>query len=105
MIVKYFYDEYFLSYFENPQNPKQKQYEALRSIFVDKMSHEDVATKFGYAVTTLYTLVRDVKSGAKILFPETKKGPKTRRTSMDTQSKIIFKKCRQIGQTNFPSMA
>lgn len=59
----------------------QKQYEAVRAVIVDKLSAEEVAFKFDYSVNSIYTLLRDARSGKLDLFPAQRmKGPKTRRT-------------------------
>lgn len=53
------------SFFLNPNNPTQKQYEALRCFFVENMSAAIVATQFGYRLTSFYSLVRDFKKNLK----------------------------------------
>jgi len=57
------------SFFTNPPNPKQRQYEAVRAITIDSLSVAQAATKFDYQVSTLYSLLRDVKKGKIELFP------------------------------------
>src|ERR1019366_9266237 len=36
-------------FFREPDNPKQRQYEALRAYFCDKLPSDDVARMFGYS--------------------------------------------------------
>lgn len=67
--------------FLKPDKPRQRQYEALRAFFVEKLSVPVLANQYGYSVSTLYSLIRDFKSGNLVLFPETKPGPTVRRTS------------------------
>ncbi len=68
-------------YFINPIIPAQKQYEAVRAVVIDKLSAEEVATKFNYSINTIYSLLRDVRSEKLDLFPVSRiKGPKERRT-------------------------
>jgi len=43
-------------------NPSHKQYQALRRFFVDGLPAEQVAEESGYAVSTVYSLVRDFKA-------------------------------------------
>jgi len=78
-----------VEFFEKPLSPRQKQYELIRAITIENMSIEKASNKFGYKVSTTYSLIRDVKAGKLKLFPEIKKGPSKRRTSMDVQDKII----------------
>ena len=66
--------------FTKPNKPQQRQYEALRAFFVDKLSMPVLAKKYNYSVSTLYSLIRDFKNGNLVLFTEPKLGPKERRT-------------------------
>ena len=78
------------TFFINPTNPAQKQYEAIRAIIVDGLPIDVVAKKFSYSVSTLYSLIRDVKCGAIELFPSREnRGPKQRQTPDYIQS-LIF---------------
>jgi len=52
-------------YFANPANSLHKQYLALRRFFLDGYTAEQVANEFGYAVGTVYALVRDFKDKLK----------------------------------------
>lgn len=78
-----------IDYFNNPASQRQKQYEAVRAIVIEKQSVETVAKRFGYKPSTIYSLVRDVKAGKIELFPLVRKGPNERRTPCDVQDKII----------------
>jgi transposase len=77
------------SYFLDPQSKRQKQYEALRAFAVEKLSAEEVAKKYGYQKSTIYTIIRDVKAGKLELFPSVAQGPRQRRISSDKQKQII----------------
>jgi len=48
-------------FFANPQNTVQKQYEALRAFYVEKCTGEEVAKRFGYTLSSFYSLARDFK--------------------------------------------
>ena len=48
-------------YFTFAANPLQKQYLALRMFFVEGCSAKQVALKYGYETTTVYSLIRDFK--------------------------------------------
>ena len=77
------------TYFLDPPSKRQKQYEALRAFAVEKLSAQEVATKYGYQTSTIYAMIRDVKAGNLELFPSVQKGPRQRRTSTDHQKQII----------------
>jgi len=76
-------------YFLHPPSKRQKQYEAIRAFAVEKISAEEVAIKYGYQTSTIYTMIRDVKAGRLDLFPTVQQGPRQRRTSADHQKQII----------------
>ena len=64
----YFMDKYnpnylAVNYFLSPENKIQTKYCALRAFFIDRMSAEEVAEKYGYTKSTVYSLVRDFKLG------------------------------------------
>ena len=48
-------------YFTSPENILQKQYEALRAFYLDNLSATQTAEKFGYTLSSLYSLIRDFK--------------------------------------------
>lgn len=77
-------------YFNNPTTQRQKQYEAVRAIVLEKQSVESVAERFGYKSSTVYSLLRDAKAGKIELFPIVQKGPQGKRTPSDVQDKIII---------------
>jgi hypothetical protein len=71
-------------FFVYPTTPLQKQYEAIQAIVMDKQPTQSVAKNFGYSVNTLYSIMRDVRSGKLCLFPQASpSGPKQRRTQND----------------------
>ncbi len=76
-------------YFINPVSQRQKQYETVRAIVLENQTADKVATKFGYKISTVYSLVRDFKAKKIELFPTVQKGPRQRQTSLDIQNKII----------------
>lgn len=49
------------SFFSSPQNVVQKQYEALRAFFTGQGRASDIAKRFDYTLSSLYSLVRDFK--------------------------------------------
>ena len=42
------------SFFDNPNYPLHKQYEALRAYFYEKLSAREVTKRFGYTENSLY---------------------------------------------------
>lgn len=48
-------------YFSNPTCTAHKKYEALRAFFFEEKTAEQVAKKFGYQLSTLYSLTRDFR--------------------------------------------
>jgi transposase len=66
--------------FLNPSSPRQRQYEALRAIAVDKLPIKTAAKKFGYSILALRSLMRDANAGKLELFPIVSRGPQERRT-------------------------
>lgn len=55
--------------FTSLTNPRQRQYEAVRAIEIDNLSVAKAAKKFNYQISTLYSLIRDIKAGKIELFP------------------------------------
>ena len=78
-----------LKFFDEPVSERQRQYEAVRAFIKEKLPAKQVADRFAYKVTTVYSLVRNAKAGKLNLFPEVKKGPSQRTTSEVVQDKII----------------
>lgn len=84
-------------FFASPATPSQKQYEAIRAIVMEKCAPRDVAKLFGYSVNTLYSMMRDVRSGKLRLFPQTSpSGPKERRTPEAVREAIIAYRKQQL---------
>ncbi len=79
-----------VNYFSSPVSWRQKQYEAVRAIIMEKKSVEETARSYGYKSSTVYSLLRDAKAGKTELFPVVRKGPQGKRTSYEVQDKIII---------------
>jgi|GEM_PF-3423370 len=75
--------------FLKPTTSGHRQYEALRAIVVDGVSAAVVAKKYNYCVSSLYSRIRDLKSGSLTFFPEIKRGPKNRRTPELVQQLVL----------------
>ena len=79
------------NFFLKPDDPMQKRYEALRASFVDDLSAEVVAQKFGYSIHTINALRRDFKAGSLPPFFQTlSRGPSQRQpTTLKAKDRII----------------
>lgn len=84
------------SFFAKPTSPRQRQYEAVRSIVVDKLPTNTAAKKYGYSVSALYALLRDAKAGELELFPKIEIGPKSRRTPEYIRKEIIIRRSQNM---------
>jgi len=87
-------------FFLNPKSKKQKQYEAVRAFVVDKISAQQVADKFGYQLSSVYTFIKKTKSGEIDFFPEQKMGPKQRQVSFGVQKQIFIYRNQNLSHTD-----
>jgi len=76
-------------YYKNPFSQRQKQYEAVRAVIVEKQSVKVAAHKFGYKLNSVYSLIQDAKMGKVELFPPVEKGQQQRRTPLKLQERIV----------------
>lgn len=77
-------------FFSQPVSAPQRQYEAIRSIIVDKLSPLEAADKFNYSVHTLNSIIRDARADKLELFPSRGlRGPKQRQTPDYIQSLVL----------------
>ena len=72
------------NFFTQPQLKTQKKYEALRAFYIEKQSANKVASRFGYKVSTVYSMVRDFRKACledprimHYFFVDIKPGPKS----------------------------
>jgi len=83
----------FKDYFENPQDPSQKKYEALRAFYVEELGNEEVADKFGYSPDYFKKLRfyfnRQIDQNINPFFIPKKKGPKKRSTDSEIIEQIV----------------
>jgi transposase len=49
------------AFFAQPSNPRQRRYEVLRAFFLEGLTAEAVARRFGYAVGSVYAITRDFR--------------------------------------------
>ena len=69
--------------------PKQKQYEALRSIAMDGLSYAEAAEKFNYSPQTIRNLKQLFVAGKLDFFPVLASGPKGSRSDENTVARIL----------------
>jgi hypothetical protein len=81
------------SFFKAPSNPRQKQYEALRAYYLEKIPLEKVLRAFGFTLSYFKKLCREsmqaIANGQNPFFMNRKPGPKTRFTHQDTIHHIV----------------
>ena len=87
------------TFFNHPASPRQRQYEALRAIVVDQLPVGQAAPRFGYTVTTLYSMLRDLKAGTLELFPAPVRGPQERRTPESVRQLVVKYRHEQLSAT------
>ena len=81
------------TFFLTPTCALHKQYEALKAFYIEELSAENTAAKFGFTPAYFkkirYEFTNKLKAGLNPFFPEKKPGPKRRFTSDETVTKII----------------
>lgn len=81
------------NYFIKPGESIQKQYEALRAFYVDRLSADQAALKFGYSTTYFkklrFLFATQIKKGKNPFFTPKKKGPKKPSTDKQVIEQII----------------
>lgn len=72
-------------FFHVPKSNVHRQYEALRAFYLEKVGAKEVANRFGYTVSAVYSLIRDFRksctdevSARRYFFQDKKRGPKSR---------------------------
>ena len=76
------------TYFMTASNPLQKQYLALRRYYVDGLTAGQVALETGYAIATVYSLIRDFKEKLASGYDPFFKDPKLGRPKIDHGGEI-----------------
>lgn len=80
------------SFFLSTDNPKHRQYEALRAFFVDKMPAPQVAEAFGYTSNTFHVMCsnfRKKKLNKNDFFKEASKGPKYGHKTDSAKKRVV----------------
>lgn len=64
-------------FFLQPNQPRQRQYEALRAYFIDQLSVQEVAARFGYSPGAFHVLCHQFRNDPqRQFFIQTRPGPK-----------------------------
>ncbi|AII10850.1 hypothetical protein [Rhodococcus opacus] len=76
-------------YFLEPDEPTQRQYEALRAYFVDSASAAQVGRDFGYSAATVHQMAHELRAGKTELFRSSKPGPKGARKTDRIRDRVL----------------
>jgi len=81
------------TFFLQPNSPNQRQYEAFKAFYVDRLSAVEAAKKFNFSPAYFkklrYNFTRLLKEGKNPFFPPKKRGPKRRFTDDKVIEEII----------------
>ncbi len=101
-------------FFRSPQNTFHKQYEAIRSFFVDNLPVAEISKKFSYTPMTVYSLIRDFKqkikeakqneTPAEYFFKEPVFGRKVTDESKENKKLIILLRKKQLSIPDIKSV-
>jgi len=98
-------------FFQTPQNITQKQYEALRSFYLENKSASEVAAHFGYTLSSFYSLIRDFKQflnksdqPVKRFFIDPPTGPKLKKLENDTYNLIVLLRKKYLAVSDIKSI-
>lgn len=84
-------------FFDQPADPTQRRYEALRAYLLERRPAAEVAAAFGYSTETLNSMVRDFRSGRREFFVSSRPGPKSAPAKERARARII--ELRQAGHS------
>ena len=77
-------------FFTEPSSSRQRQYEALRAFFVDKLPAAEVARRFGYSSGSVHVLCHQFRQGRlSEFFASPRKGPKSQPNKSRSREQII----------------
>ncbi len=77
-------------FFLGPNNPKQRQYEALRAYFVEKLPAKEVANRFGYSAGAFHVLCHQFRNDPnREFFLRTRPGPKHSSKRDSSRDRVI----------------
>ena len=83
-----------MNYFLNSENPRQRQYEALRAFYYDKLPSVEVVKKFGFSKAYFdklkHQFTKALDQGVNPFFELKKPGPKQPRTAQTVVEMVIL---------------
>jgi hypothetical protein len=81
------------TYFTDPKNPRQRQYEALKAFFCKQMSVQEIVQNFGFSPLYFKKLknqfAKELDNGNNPFFEQNKTGPKKRRTEQSVVEIVV----------------
>ena len=78
-----------IEYFQNPKEPAQKRYEALRAYFLESLTQKEAAKRAGYSISTFQSLVSNFQNGKVEFFVKPQYGPNRRQASDFIHERIV----------------
>src|SRR3989337_3088199 len=78
-----------IEYFQNPKEPAQKRYEALRAYFLESLTQKEAAKRAGYSISTFQSLVSNFQNGKVKFFLKPQYGPNRRQASDFIYERIV----------------
>lgn len=95
-------------FFSHPSCARQRQYEALKAFYHERLSAAEAAARFGFSVSYFKKLrvefVRSLRQGLNPFFVEPKTGPKQRRSSDELVEQIIALRKRNYAITDIKAV-
>jgi len=84
-------DEEFthIEYFQNPKEPAQKRYEALRAYFLESLTQKEAAKRAGYSISTFQSLISNFQNGKVEFFVKPQYVPNRRQASDFIHERIV----------------
>lgn len=76
-------------FFTSPTDVTQRRYEAMRAYFVEGHTAADVATRFGYATSTVVAMVRDFSAEASSFFLTHRPGPRVAPAKTAARAEVL----------------
>ncbi len=99
------------TFFKQPKSTLHRQYEALRALYVEEKSADEVAKQFGYTKTSIYSLTRDFKKQvqenkalAQLFFNESVRGRKPAEEHDELRELIILLRKKYLSVSDIKSI-
>jgi hypothetical protein len=99
------------TFFQTPLRAAQKQYEALRAFYLEEKTASEVAAKFGYTLSSFYSLTRDFKQllaqsdqPVNRFFVDLQPGPKLKTHENDVYNMVILLRKKHLAVSDIKSI-